>query len=258
MPSMCVLSANQQRAFQLLLDLLFSVAAAGNNGRIRVRLATSASPTALSTVTISGLSQPLQRPNGLAIHPTTGALIVADRSRVISLAMKSPTQGTATVIYSGDNGDQLHGLAFSPSGDLFVAADGDRRVFMLRVSDGTVVLVAGGGNGGNMGPNNNGDGGPATNARLDGAKDVALMADGSLIIPSGQFVRRVDMSTGLISTVVGPVERNRADQVRQPAPSGTRAIWSTAMAAWGAAVDSRGVAYFIERDAPRLRRLSCT
>lgn len=238
----------------LLLPLLF--AAAADNNRIRVRLATSASATTLSTVTISGLSQPLQAPGGLAIHPTTGALVVADNSRVISLAMTSATAGTATVIYSG--GNRLYGLAFSPSGDLYIASDGAKRVFMLRASDSTVVTVAGGGSGGNMGYNNNGDGGPATNAVLDGAKDVALMADGSLIIPSGNSVRRVDMSTGLISTVAGPVQQPEASSVSQPAPSGTIARLSTAMAAWGAAVDSRGMVYFIERDAPRLRRLSCT
>jgi hypothetical protein len=189
----------------------------------------------------------------LAIHPTTGALLIADNSRVISLSMTSATAGSATVIYTG--GNRPYGLAFSPNGDLYIAEDGAKRVLMLRASDSTVVRVTGGGSGGNMGWNNNGDGGPATNAVLDGAKDVAIAADGSLIVPSGNSVRRIDMQTGLISTVMGPIQQ---PTVSQPAPSGSIAVRSTAMAAWGAAVDSRGTVYFMERDAPRLRRLSCT
>lgn len=224
-----------------------------DNDRIRVRLATSSSATDLSTVTISGLSGGLKAPAGLAIHPTTGDLYVADNSRIILLSMTSATAGNATVLYS--NGNRLYGMAFSPSGDLIIAADGSKTVLRMRMADRTVVTLAGGGSGGNMGYNNNGDGGPATNAVLNGAKDVAFAADGSLLIPSGNSVRRVDMNTGLISTVVGPVQQPQASQ---PAPSGTLGVQAALMTAWGAAVDSRGVVYFLERDAPRLRRLSCT
>lgn len=182
---------------------------------------------------------------------------MSDNSRVLSLSMTSATAGSATVLYEL-GGSRPYGLTFSPTGDLIVAADGLNRVIRLRASDNTAVTLAGGGNGGNMGYNNNGDGGPATNAVLQGAKDIVFAADGSLFITSGNSVRRVDMITGLISTVVGPVKQPEASSVSQPAPSGTSGVLATAMAAWGAAVDPRGVVYFVERDAPRLRRLSCT
>jgi hypothetical protein len=217
----------------------------------------------MSTVIISGLTAGLSFPGGLAIHPTTGNLFVSDNStgvgRIISISMTSPTTGTATVLYTG--GLRPYGLTVTPAGqtpvDLIIAEDGLKLVRRLRLSDNKISTVAGGGDGNQMGHNGNGDGGWATDAVLEGAKDVAHAGDGSLLIPSGNSVRRVDKA-GVISTIVGPVDQPEASMIWQPNPSGTIGVRSTLMVAWGVAVDSRGVAYVVERDAPRVRRISCT
>ena len=68
--------------------------------------------------------------------------------------------------------------------------------------DGVLTVVAGTGRAGFSG-----DGGPATRARIDGASDVAVAADGSVLIADtgNARVRRID-STGTIVTVAGTGE----------------------------------------------------
>jgi hypothetical protein len=180
---------------------------------------------------------------------------VADTNnkRVISVVLTNPTVGSATVIANGVGFP--YGLTVSPSGNIFITADDDKSVLMLRASDNTRVKVAGGGDGGNMGFNNNGDGGAASNAKLLGAKDVALAADGALLIPSHHSIRRVDLTTGLMSTIVGPINQPASSV---PAPSGTIAVRATLNNAWGVVVDTWGNIYFVERDVPMIRRLTCT
>ena len=65
--------------------------------------------------------------------------------------------------------------------------------------DGVLTVVAGTGRAGFSG-----DGGPATRARIEGASDVAVAADGSVLIADtgNARVRRID-STGTIATVAG-------------------------------------------------------
>lgn len=179
-----------------------------------------------------------------------------NNNRIVSIARTpgSLTAGVATVLVTGINSPI--GLTFSPSGDLVIAEDGgSRRALMLRASDNVLVNLVGGGNGGNMGWNNNGDGGLATNAVLQGAKDVAFTADNALLIPSGNSIRRVDMSTSRISTIVGPIVQQASGV---SAPDGTVAVQATLSNAWGTTVDRRGNIYFVERDPPRMRRLSCS
>ena len=106
-----------------------------------------------------------------------------------------------------------------------------------------------------MGYNNNGDGGPATNAVIQNVKDVAYAADGALLISGGNSVRRVDASTGRISTLAGPIALQSSSV---PAPSGTVATAATLNNVWGVTVDVGGTIYFVERDVPMVRRLSCT
>lgn len=119
----------------------------------------------------------------------------------------------------GYNGDFLPGtqadlnrprdIAVSEYDDLYIA---DTRNGLVRVlnAQGTLVTVAGGGPGD---PANNGDGGPATAAYLEGPGGIALDGWRYLYIAqygdntggpnSGHSVRRVDNSDGLITTVAG-------------------------------------------------------
>jgi len=101
-----------------------------------------------------------------------------------------------------DNLNGPDGMALTSGGDLYVANTGDNQV--IRVSPGappTVAVVAGTGNAGF-----GGDDGQATAADLDSPSGVALTgADLVLVITDtgNERVRSVDLSTGIITTIVG-------------------------------------------------------
>ncbi len=107
---------------------------------------------------------------------------------------------------SGDGGPatdaQLagpEGLALDSSGNIFFP-DSNYVVRKVDVSTGIINVFAGTGVEGFSG-----DGGPATSAKLDVAKDVATDAAGNLFIADQQnnVIRRVDASTDIITTVAG-------------------------------------------------------
>jgi hypothetical protein len=62
------------------------------------------------------------------------------------------------------------------------------------LADGTVEVVSGGGVG---------DGGPATGAKVSGTRALAYAPDGDLVVAENYRVRRIDTTTGVISTVAG-------------------------------------------------------
>jgi len=91
-------------------------------------------------------------------------------------------------------------LAIAPDGSLYIGDRGNNRV-LRRGTDGTVRTVVGNGMAG-MG----GDGGPATQAQLDGPSGIAVGPDGSLYVADATYgngrVRQVD-AVGVITTVIG-------------------------------------------------------
>jgi sugar lactone lactonase YvrE len=93
----------------------------------------------------------------------------------------------------------LIGVCVDPAGNLFVTDFPDGRVRKVS-TDGTISTVAGGGH-----PADGvGDGGPATEARLDGPYFITLDAGGNLFIAEnrGERIRKVSPA-GLITTVAG-------------------------------------------------------
>jgi uncharacterized protein (TIGR03437 family) len=114
-----------------------------------------------------------------------------------------------TCCFSGDGGPATSahlngpsGVAVDGAGNVFIADGGNQRV--RKVSpDGTINTVAGNGTycyGSNCPPN--GDGGPATSARLLGTLGVAVDGRGNLFIPGDNRVRKVSPD-GIITTVAG-------------------------------------------------------
>lgn len=111
---------------------------------------------------------------------------IADGSAATSVSLASPI-----------------GLAFDGSGNLFIADSFHGRVRRVDSATGIITTVAGGGTGcPGSGP---GDGGPATSACLGVVRTISLDSAGNLFLNDFRNcrIRRVDASTGIITTVAG-------------------------------------------------------
>lgn len=158
-----------------------------------------------------------QTPTGLVLDG--GRLLVSDETFAVVRAIDLAT-GDQTVIAgngskgpAGDGGPAVagqlggsgsgigpQGIALAPDGDVLVADTGSSRIRRVDAADGTLSTAAGTGI---FGPN--GDGGPATEARLAAPYATLALADGTILIAdtSGNRVRRVDPATGTITTIAG-------------------------------------------------------
>jgi sugar lactone lactonase YvrE len=161
----------------------------------------------------------LDYPAGVAVDAADNLYIADndnDRVRRVDLSSGTITTvaGTGTQGFSGGDGGlateaQLYypaGVAVDAADNLYIADSGNHRVCRVDLSSGTITTVAGTGTAGFSG-----DDGPAIIARLDHPRDVAVDAAGNLYIAEvgdrdevgDARVRRVDLSTGIITTVAG-------------------------------------------------------
>src|SRR5437763_2423275 len=159
----------------------------------------------------------LNEPYGIAID-RAGNIFVADRLnrrvRRIDAANGTITTlaGTGEAAYSGDGGPAARAGLAEPNvlaldaeeRHLYLAAVADHRVRIVDLSAGTIVTFAGRGQ-----PEHGGDGLPAREARIFGARAVKLGPDGTVYIleRQGSSLRAVDPATGLISTIAGTTGR---------------------------------------------------
>ncbi len=110
--------------------------------------------------------------------------------------------------------------------------------------EGTLITVAGTGVQGYSG-----DGGPATEAQLSNARDVAVAPDGSLYISDGgnNRIRRVGQD-GIITTVAGT-------GIRGYSGDGGPATEAQLAFPWGIDVSPDGSIYFVDKDNDCVRRV---
>ena len=116
--------------------------------------------------------------------------------------------GTGTQSYSGDDGaaidadlDQPLDIALSPEGDLYVADSGNFRIRRIDLETGTITTAVGTGQDGFSG-----DGGLAVDAAISSVEDISFDTEGRLILADSDpnsRVRRVDLETGIITTIAG-------------------------------------------------------
>lgn len=115
--------------------------------------------------------------------------------------------GNGNAAYSGDNGPAAFatintpsGVALDGAGNLYIADTGNNVVRRVDASTSIITTVAG-----NTSAAALGDGGPATSASLNHPLGVSIDASGNLFIAdtNNHRIRRVDVNTGVITTIAG-------------------------------------------------------
>jgi hypothetical protein len=94
------------------------------------------------------------------------------------------------------------GVCTDKSGNLLFSVGGRNAIYRLNMLTGIMTRVVGTG-----APGFSGDGGPATAASLKNPLDVCIDTSGNIYIADGSnsVIRKVDVGTGLISTIAGMV-----------------------------------------------------
>jgi hypothetical protein len=138
-------------------------------------------------------------------------------------------------------------VAVDAAGNLFIADASNHRVRRVDAASGIITTVAGGVS---LVFPDIGDGGPATSARLRLLSGVAVDAVGNLFIAdrNHQRIRRVDASTGIITTVAGTGFRGFSGD-GFPATSASLGDPS------GVAVDAFGNLFIADERNHRIRRV---
>ncbi len=163
--------------------------------------------------------------------------------------------GTGTSGAAGDGGPAVeaqvgnpYGLTLGPDGALYVCEIDTDRIRRIDMSDGSISTVAGTGEAGYSG-----DGGPATDARLDDPYEVRFDAHGHMYFVEmlNAVVRRVDARTGAISTVAGTGEMGFSGD-------GGPAVDATFSRPHSIALDGRGGLYIADIGNHRVRRVDLT
>lgn len=198
----------------------------------------------------------LRQPHSIAFDPK-GRLLICDimnhRVRRVDLKTglietyagtgdKGPTPDGAPLKGTPLNGPRA--IDLDPVGNLYIVLREGNMVFRIDPKAETIHHVAGTGEKG-YSP----EPGPAKQARLNGPKGIAWSPDGGVYIADTEShtIRRIDLKTGIISTVLGNGERGdgpEADplQCKTARPHGIFA-------------DKKGVIYVGDSEAHRVRVL---
>jgi hypothetical protein len=121
----------------------------------------------------------------------------------------STIAGTGEATYTGDGGPASaatlsapSGIAIDGAGNMYIADTNNNVVRKITAATGIITRVAGNINGS---PGFSGDGGLATSAELNTPQGVSVDVSGNIYIAdtSNQRIRKVDVTTGIITTVAG-------------------------------------------------------
>jgi sugar lactone lactonase YvrE len=195
----------------------------------------------------------LRQPHSIAIDRNDRILICDvgnHRIRQVSLSSgtidtyggtgeRHPTPDGAPVKSAPLNGPRT--MAFDRQGNLYLALREGNAIYRIARKSETIHHLAGTGT-----PGYSGDGGPAHSATLAGPKGLAH-ADGTLHVADTEnhVVRRIDLGTGIITTVLGTGARGDG-----PEPDPLRCALSRPH---GVLVDAAGVLYVGDSEAHRIR-----
>jgi hypothetical protein len=146
-----------------------------------------------------------------------GNVYIFDRARIRRIAASTgiitTVAGTGSEGYGGDNGPataallgRFGSLAIDASGNVFIGDTYNNRVRKISASTGTITTIAGTGAAGAGSYPDSGDGGLATNAKVNNPEGLLLDANGNLYFASeGDRIRKMSAANGVISTIAGGV-----------------------------------------------------
>src|SRR5437879_6144918 len=189
----------------------------------------------------------------------TGNLFIADtahhriRRVTAGTGIITTVAGTGAMGFSGDGGPapsaQLNspiGVAIDAAGNLFIADASNHRIRRVAAGSGIITTVAGTGAMGFSG-----DDGLATSAQLNSPIGVAVDAAGDLFIADAynHRIRRVAVSTGIITTVAGTGESGFSGD-------GGPATSAQVDTPTGVAIDAVGNLFIADADNHRIRRVA--
>ena len=195
-------------------------------------------------------------PSGIDVDDN-GNLYIADQPNyrirkvtpqgIISTVAGNGTYNPVDLSGDGEQATQVQiglptDVSVAPDGSFYIADFGSHRVRKVR-SNGVIITVAGTGNYGSSG-----DGDLAVNALLNAPSRVALDSQGNLFISdfANNRVRRVDVVTGIITTVAGT-------GVAGVEGDGGPAALANLYGATGLAVDSSARLYIAQAASARVR-----
>jgi len=202
-------------------------------------------------------SAELNQPYGVAVD-STGNIYIADANnhrirKVDTSGNISTVAGNGTPGYSGDNGLAISAELSAPiavtldsAGNIYFAEQGNFCIRKVDASTGNINTIAGNGTQGY-----NGDGILATLAELDYPDGMAVDSAGNIYISDqgNQRIRKVDASTGYISTVAG-------DGTSGYSGDGDAAISAELNHPTGVAVDSAGNIYIADNANSLIRKVA--
>lgn len=182
-----------------------------------------------------------------------------DQVRKVSAAtgVITTVAGTAGNVYNGDGVAAISATLWYPTdvvfdsvGNFYIADDADQRIRKVTVANGLISTVAGTGE-----CCWSGDGGPAVQAKMN-PTGGALDKSGNLFVADGNRIRKVAASTGVITTIAGPISPSVLYEYYGGfSGDGGTAIGASLRGPSAVAVDSKGNVYVADTLNSRIRKI---
>ena len=195
----------------------------------------------------------LKLPKGVCLDDTGNLYVSCDhvvRKINASTGIISTIAGTGTGGYSGDGGPATSatmrfpvGLSADHFGNLYIADQYNKVVRKVDMGTGIITTYAGTGTAGYSG-----DGGAATAADMNNISGLATDKAGNVYVGDNARIRKIDVTSGLISTVAGTGTPGYSGD-------GGHALGVTMYTPNGLAIDDSNNIYFVDQGSNTVRKV---
>src|SRR6266566_1923388 len=208
-------------------------------------------PTAVATDFASNIYIAAPWGDRIFVVDTAGKIRVVAGSGVENFNGNGGPAKNASLDMGVDN--VPNGIAVDRNGNIFFVDKFNNQIRRVDASTGAITTFAGSGTGGYSSGGYGGDGGPATSASLNLPGEIAFDTNGNLFIADSQNgrIRRVDASTGMITTVAGNGEFTFGGD---EGPATAAALWFPI----GVRVDDGGNLFITDLYNHRVRRVDAS